>query len=163
MNVVLGDNPFFAINHRDGGFDRHVDISEIRAVLSAAMNGGISKLMLSAHEQGFEAIVDVIADLQEQTGKSITLAIVTPLPHKFNDVTAASGYFGLLKYLGLKIILYSSIYLLLSLLRTGKLADRIGEKVISELIKKDIDYAEKKSVVVTHVCLHNVFADLLIA
>lgn len=163
MKIILGDNPFFSINHRDGGFGNKVSIKDIGAVLSIAIKCGIELMMISAHPGKYEAIIKELGHRNKLAKNQLAVALVTPLPHKFNDIAASSGYFGVIKSLGIKAILYSITFSILYLARLKKLAHYFGGKLIMELLSDDLKFINQHNVSVTHICMHNIFTDLILA
>ena len=90
MDYILGDNPFFGVNHRIGSkalenkderFERAVK------VIMASLNNGFSGFMLSSHSDGRE-LIEQVSNCIIETNLKLNLALVIPYPHTINDLIA---------------------------------------------------------------------------
>lgn len=161
MKIILGDNPFFGINHASARKGK-VSGKKLREIFTAAAKCELSILMLSRHENHFDVVLHALQQARSD-GNGLDIALVAPLPHRYNDIVASRGYLGLRKAITGEALLLS---ILIFILR-GNLFRRIRGYIAAKLIK-NILYSEMKPVIeaglrVRYFCLHNVFTDLLVA
>lgn len=161
MDYILGDNPFFGVNHRVGSkalATKDERFEKATEVIIASLNNGFSGFMLSSHSEGRD-LIEQVTDRIIDTNLKLKLALVIPYPHTINDLVAEHGYFRSLAQLrntsGPGLIFDFS-----RLLFMGKSALR--RSFISSYIAAEIKNFENRSVVVDAICLHNVVTDLFL-
>jgi len=161
MDYILGDNPFFGVNHRVGSkalATKDERFKKATEVIIASLNNGFSGFMLSSHSEGRDLIRQVTARIID-TNLKLKLALVIPYPHTINDLVAEHGYFQSLAQLrntsGPGLIFDFS-----RLLFMGKSALR--RSFISSFIAAEMKNFENRSVVVDAICLHNIVTDLFL-
>jgi len=161
MDYILGDNPFFGVNHRVGSKtleSKDKRFERATQVIMASLNNGFSGFMISAHSDGRE-LIEKASNSIINTNLKLNLALVIPYPHTINDLLAEHGYFRSMAKLrntsGPGLIFDFS-----RLLFMGKSALR--KSFISSYISAEIKNFENKSVVVDAICLHNVVTDLFL-
>ena len=103
MKIILGDNPFFGVNHLTGS--KNLDTEEIRFhnacdVILSAINSDIDLMMLSTHPT-YKNLLKKISEKIEKSNLHFNLALVVPFPHTLNNIVAENGYIGLIKFLGI--------------------------------------------------------------
>lgn len=161
MKIILGDNPFFGVNHRAGS--KPLDSEEIRfsqaaEVIAKALESGIDTMMLSTHP-GYERLLAKVDSILSGTDKLLNVALVLPNPHTLNSVVAEKGYGGLFRVIGVYEILKSSVDIFLSLFVNRKIS---LSSVFDSVINLELQRMNFKNIRFTHVCLHNVVTDILI-
>ena len=161
MDYILGDNPFFGVNHRVGSkalATKDERFEKATEVIIASLNNGFSGFMLSSHSEGRD-LIEQVTDRIIDTNLKLKLALVIPYPHTINDLVADHGYFRSLAQLrntsGPGLIFDFS-----RLLFMGKSALR--RSFISSYIAAEIKNFENRSVVVDAICLHNIVTDLFL-
>ena len=161
MDYILGDNPFFGVNHRVGSKtleNKDERFDRATKVIITSLNNGFSGFMLSAHSDGRE-LIEKVSNRIINTKLKLNLALVVPYPHTINDLLAEHGYFKSMAKLrntsGPGLIFDFS-----RLLFMGKSALR--KSFISSYLAAEIKNFENKSVVVDAICLHNVVTDLFL-
>ena len=163
MNIILGDNPFFGVNHKSGS--KKLDSSTQRFTNAAdivrlAVKNDISNLMISPHPN-YDELLSLINTSLLKDNSNINLSLVLPYPHTINNIIAESGYFGLFKLLPLKSYISGIFSLVRYVFGNTVPLFSVGFKSII-----NIELARIKnypSLNVSHICLHNVITDLLIA
>ena len=93
MRIILGDNPFFGINHASSNKDK-VSGKKMRDVFIAAAECELRVIMMSRHEDHFDVVLHALQQARSD-GKELDVALVAPLPHRYNDIVASKGYLGL--------------------------------------------------------------------
>lgn len=155
---ILGDNPFFDINHSSGGADKGFRPDLFADCIHAYAENGGDILMLSAHE---EHLPDIISTLKQY--KKLKTALVYPLPHTVNDRVASEGYIGLFKLINLKAIFFAIITVLLKPLVKDKIRKILYRNMIYHFYKNALNNLGFEKSKVSHICLHNIWTDLLLA
>jgi len=156
VKIILGDNPFFGVNHAGRGNELYQKRSNVKAgeCISSASNNGFDIFMLSPHPESNE-ILNLFNEFP------LDICLVWPLPHAINTRIAQTGYFGLVRdYLSLRNI-YSVLSTIFSVLIRSKKIYGI-KRLIYYAIKKDIIYFRHPSSV-KYVALHNIFTDVFLA
>lgn len=164
MKIVLGDNPFFGVNHRLGSKvlgneDERFDGAA--AVIAAAQEHGIRSLMLSTHP-GYDHLLRKAADVLAQPGQ-FEIAPVVPYPHTINNIIAQDGYSGVLKRFGLREIAAVAA----DALKVTGLIGRSGaaslDRAFRLIIDVEVEVIRDIGFSVSHLCLHNILTDLLLS
>lgn len=157
MKVILGDNPFFGVNHASGSLEplsenqRFVRASE---VVSRFKSLGGSVMMLTNHPSA-SRLMDCLG---KEISSDLDIALVLPYPHKYNDLVASHGYIGLANKIlrsNLPSLLMAMFYFFLGLNYRKWLLRAL---LLSEL-KEFSEYRER----VKYVCLHNILTDMFVA
>jgi hypothetical protein len=160
MNVILGDNPFFDINHKTGGSDLGFQGDAMGAVIADFVKHGGTKIMLSDHLELHEEVFDV---LKEYKNTDLSLVLLAPVPHTINALVAAGGYKALLNNVGVRSLITISIGLLCQLLKLTNACSFFYRLSIKNYVKNQLRPYKKRNLNVSHFGLHNVFADMLLA
>jgi len=163
MRVILGDNPFFGVNHRTGS--KVLDSAEERfssaaEVMVTAERCGVRTLMLSTHPDYEELLV--AAGRVLPLGHGLEIAPVIPYPHTLNNSIAQDGYFGLMKKLGVGNLASVGLDIVRFM---GFFGDQEGAKLKGAfrlVISMELAKIRALGFVVKHVCLHNIITDLLL-
>lgn len=165
MKLVFGDNPFFAINHRDGGYSRLGSVANEDAVLSVALESGFETLMLSAHPTGFSRVVQRLGfvNAANSGASSMDLALVAPLPHAFNEVAAAKGYSGVLRFVGFSTLIFFLFALLARACSLSSLSAFFAARGLSRVMRSERKVCAIHGVQIKYLCMHNIFTDLILA
>lgn len=164
MRVILGDNPFFGVNHRTGSkvlASAEQRFNSAAEVMVAAERCGVRTLMLSTHPD-YENLL-VAAGRVLPLGHGLEIAPVIPYPHTLNNSVAQDGYFGVIKKLGVRNLTSVGLDIVRFM---GCLGDREGaklEKAFRLVISMELEKIRDLGFVVKHVCLHNIITDLLLA
>ena len=156
MKIVLGDNPFFGVNHLAGSKvleNEALRFSDAASVIDSASRAGIDTFMISNHASA-NNLLEACAQRQIEVPD---LALVLPVPSLYNDVVQQSGYWGLVKTL-IPTALTSLPSLLYDLL-LGNLSRSLVRVLVSYELTK-IRLHRKK---VSHLCLHNIIVDMFLA
>lgn len=160
MKIILGDNPFFNVNHRTGGKKTSTDTSPFETateVMSEAVKNSIDTLMLSDYETAPKLLSKFSA---ENPRSRIQIALVIPYPHTINNLISSHGYFG-----ALKSLMSNNLFgILLGLLMTPFTGTAgLYAKIFESYIKLQLKKYDILNVDTRYVCLHNVVVDLLLA
>lgn len=160
MNVILGDNPFFDINHKTGGTDRGFQKQVMEDVVAEfkRQRGGV--FLLSDHLDFRTPIIRILAGL---TGDNLSVALISPVPHTINDAVANGGYKALLRMINVTSVLFFGLSLIAKFSRNSRLFRYFLEKAITRFIKKQLQKYVDSGVTVSHFGMHNVFTDMLLA
>jgi hypothetical protein len=158
----MGDNPFFGVNHRAGS--KPLEPEEIRfdaaaAVLESAGRCGVHALMLSTHP-GYDRLLSTISRRLAGSDQPLDLALVVPYPHSLNKVVAEQGYAGLARMLGFSGAFKSLLEMLVAL-KSGRQTSLVT--AFKSVIGFELPFCAHDGIRVTHVCLHNVATDILLA
>jgi len=164
MRVILGDNPFFGVNHRTGS--KVLESAEKRFsaaadVIATANRLGVKTLMLSTHP-GYEDLLDA-AGLKLPVGHSFEIAPVVPYPHTLNNAIAQDGYFGLVKKLGVGSLASVGFDVVQFMGFFGGKSGVKLKKAFQLIIRMELEKIRARGFVVKHACLHNIITDLLLA
>ena len=162
MKIIMGDNPFFGVNHRAGSKpldDEATRFEAAAAVLKSASRCGVHSLMLSTHP-GYDRLLRTVSLALAGSDQPLDLALVVPYPHSLNKVVAEQGYAGLARMLGVTSAV-KSVFEVLSALRAGRQASLVT--AFKSLIGLELPLCAHAGIRVSHVCLHNVPTDILLA
>lgn len=161
MKLILGDNPFFGVNHSIGSkqlLQQEYRFAKASKVILAGVKNGFDQLMLSAHDEGNSLIHDVSPALRE-AHCHLSLALVVPYPHTINNLVAENGYVGAMKRL-LGRNSFGVTYDLARLVLAKK--SSVRQSFIRSYIRAEIQNFESDVIRVASLCLHNVITDLLL-
>lgn len=157
MKVIIGDNPFFGVNHQHGS--KPLDNEAIRFqkavdVLAEAKMHNSNHLMITNHP----SILKFLDFIDENNLNSIRLAFVAPYPHKYNDIVANKGYLGLIRYL----LKGNSLYILKNLLSFLNIRNAHNHlvKMICNSELSSLGFQKSK---VEYMCMHNILVDMYVA
>ncbi|MCM8622182.1 MAG: hypothetical protein NFW16_10725 [Candidatus Accumulibacter sp.] len=162
MEIVLGDNPFFGVNHRAGSKpleSEEARFEEAAQVIRRAVEQDIATFMLSTHP-GYERLLARADAAVGEAGKTLRIALVLPYPHSLNSLVAERGYAGLLGTIGLPGIFSSGVDLVRSLF-PGRRASLVP--AFRSLIRAELSRASPGNLQVVYACLHNVVTDIMLA
>lgn len=161
MEVILGDNPFFGVNHRSQVkateyLEGKGDFTSASEVIRCAHDLDVRKMMLSNHADVCDLLEKVRCDDLNVSG-SMEIALVIPYAQKFNQIVGSQGVLGILRNLPIIRSFRSGLALLFSALifRKPNLEGFIDILIDSEL--ENISGFEDR---VKSLCLHNIVADL---
>jgi len=152
MKIIIGDNPFFGVNHKVGSkklaskTERFKQASE---VIREFKINGVEEIMVSNHPS-LQSFLDTVP--------SCDIHFVIPYPHKYNDIVAVSGYFGLIRYFLRGFSLQSFHKILFNFIRLD-----FNEIFIRLMIASELKCIGKYKNRVKSLCLHNILVDLCIA
>lgn len=162
MEIILGDNPFFGVNHRAGS--KPLESEETRfeqaaQVIRCAVEHDIATLMLSTHP-GYDRLLAQADSAVGKAGKTLKIALVLPYPHSLNSLVAERGYAGLLSAIGLPGIVSSGIDLVRSLF-PGRKTSLVP--AFRSLIRAELSRGGFANIQIAYACLHNIVTDILLA
>lgn len=162
MKIVLGDNPFFGINHRVGSKaldDENERFDAASIVVASAQVHGIRSMMLSTHP-GYDRLLMKVANALSEPGQ-FEIAPVVPYPHTINNIIAQDGYWGVLKKFGLRdmfAVTGDALKVVFGRSDKAKL-----ERAFRLIIDVELECIRGIGFSVRHVCLHNILTDLLLS
>lgn len=164
MMLILGDNPFFNVNHRAGvsrsdhdASDQEHTLGVAMPVLDRATSSSVSTFMISDYEIA-SAITHKFGELYPD--RSLDLALVVPYPHSLNKMISEHGYLRTATSLfGFDILRFGLRALIAPLLGLRGLFAQIATSYLQSRIRE----YERANVRVRMLCLHNVVVDLLVA
>ena len=164
MKYILGDNPFFGVNHKNGS--KELESQEVRFnnagnVILAAVNAGIEDLMISTHPD-YENLLGRTNEIIGELHQGLSLALVIPYPHTLNKILAERGVFGLLGV----VPWFRMHKIIAGIIKHIFFKDR--QILARETFKSIIEIELKKlrgldKIHVTHIALHNILTDICIA
>jgi hypothetical protein len=157
MKVLLGDNPFFGVNHKVGSkqlAEESFRFAQAVEVLSEAERLGFDRLMITNHPT-IKSLLD-LTDASELS--NLRLAFVLPYPHKYNDLVAKKGYLGLVKYLSKG----NFGYLVFNIHKLFKFR-RAQDHIVNMITNAELASLAKHRSKVEYVCLHNILVDIYVA
>lgn len=158
MLKILGDNPFFGVNHAGKGRDLYINqnLSVASEVITEARNQNFDAFMVSPHEDLSE-----LSDYFENSKIPLPLCVVWPYPHKLNQDLVKLGYRKfIMQNVALKNygeILYNIFSILLS--RTQNIK---ASGVIKNMLEREINIHFKEQNI-KYLALHNIIYDMLLA
>tara|TARA_B100000963_G_scaffold334365_1_gene327515 strand:+ start:2376 stop:3212 length:837 start_codon:yes stop_codon:yes gene_type:complete len=157
MKVIIGDNPFFGVNHKIGSKaleDESIRFKQALEVLTEAKNFNCSNLMITNHPN-----ISKFLDLIDRNNLSeLELAFIAPYPHKYNDLVAKEGYLGLAKHLlagNFKYII-SNFYKFFDFKRTQ-------DHIVRMVCNSELESLGAHKSKVRYMCLHNILVDMYVA
>jgi hypothetical protein len=160
MKTILGDNPFFDINHKTGGTDLGFQKDTMKAVIEEYTNHGPCRLMLSDHLEFHDGIFEVLCQFRPE---DLSLVLLAPVPHTINSLVATGGYKSLISNVGPLSLMLISFGLACQLGKITRLSTFFYRHGIQKYIRNQLKPYRNRNVNVTHFGLHNVFADMLLA
>lgn len=159
MDVILGDNPFFGVNHisqstAHENFQRVDRFDNASNVIAESVRRGVREFMVSTHADLPLLLNTVQASFPEEAAK-LELLLVTPYAQKLNNIVGERGLIGLVSQVANPWHFFSYFFDILKLFSAGK----IPSSVVRDFFVQDLDI--RSDIEVTTICLHNVVADLL--
>lgn len=160
MKVILGDNPFFAVNHRTGGNSQAAQSALMDGavnVITAAVENSVQTLMISDHETA-PALLRQFT--KQKPDCCLGIALVVPYPHTINNQVSSQGYLGVVKEMAV-----GNLWgLTLNLLIAPFLGLRpLFRSIVRNYIRLQIPRYRIPGIEIQYVCLHNIVVDLLLA
>jgi hypothetical protein len=160
--IILGDNPFFGINHRSS--DKAKEYSSIKSdfsiatkVISKASALGINEFMVSTHSEMSQLLEITAQALAKENLPKPDICLVTPYAHKLNSLVAEKGILGLFSLISpAKLVSSASIDFLSYVFRQRYFPERL----FRAFIKTELQAAEGFNV--KYICLQNILTDLLL-
>mgnify|MGYP001403264830 CR=1 FL=1 len=157
MKIIMGDNPFFGVNHKVGSKvldDENFRFKQALAVLKEANSFNCNNLMITNHPT-----ICKFLDLMDANKLSnLKLAFISPYPHKYNDLVAKQGYFGLLKHL----LRGNFKYVLLNCYKLFNFK-QAQEHIVKMICNSELASLGKHKTKVEYMCLHNILVDMYVA
>ncbi len=160
--LILGDNPFFGINHRSG--EKANEYSSIKSdfrvaanVIEEASRNGINRLMVTTHAELAELLEVSRLQLDSLDLQKPRLSLGLPYAHKLNSVVADKGLLGLFTLINPYKLILAGIKDFLSLVFRQR---KFPKYIFSEFI-----FSELKSVSgfdVEYVCFQNLMTDMIL-
>lgn len=157
MKVIIGDNPFFGVNHKFGSKpleEENFRFKQALDVLVESSRSNCNSLMITNHPS-----ISKFLDLMDSNDLvNLELAFVAPYPHKYNDLVAKKGYLGLAKYLlngNLKYI-FLNAYKMLNF-------NKAQEHIVRLICNSELESLGKHRAKVRYVCMHNILVDMYVA
>lgn len=161
MEIILGDNPFFGVNHRSQKkaaeyLDEKGDFSKAVEVIVAAQSVGVDRVMLSNHAD-LPQLLAKLRSTDAAAADCLKIALVVPYAQKFNQIVGSDGVVGILKRVPFFKATKSGMIALASILFSKRPNIR---GLIDVLVEMEIDSIDDFRNSVSSVCLHNIVADL---
>ena len=160
--LILGDNPFFGINHRSG--DKAKEYSKIKSDFSVAANvvveaakSDITGLMVSTHAELPQMLDVVTRRLEEESYPKPKLSLVVPYAHKLNSVVADKGILGLLTLIRPHKLVLSGIQDLFAFVFKRRL---FPNNMFREFIFSELELVDGYEV--NYICFQNVVTDMIL-
>jgi hypothetical protein len=155
---ILGDNPFFGVNHAGKGRELYINqnLSVASEVITEARDQNFDIFMVSPHEE-----LPELSEFFENGQIPLPLCVVWPYPHKLNQELVKLGYRKfIMQNVSLKNsgeILHNIFSILLS--RTKNLK---ASGIIKNMLESEINTSFEKQNI-KYFALHNIIYDLLLA
>lgn len=156
VDFILGDNPFFGVSH--ASYIEQGHNHELMRVYETAADI-CSSFMLSPHP-GYTNILQSISEVVPRS-KRLPLSLVFPYPHTVNDLLAAGGLLKVLQNTKKMTLIKGVVDNIFPLIVNGKI--KKFENIWAPLLDIELRQIDKSGHEVSHLCLHNVLTDLLIA
>ena len=158
MEVILGDNPFFGVNHISQNkaqkyYSRADKYANAAGVISEAVKAGVKTLMVSTHVD----LPELLSEYKSQECKYIDLAIVVPYAQKLNTVVGEKGLVGLTS----TAFKPSDILGLVSDSYDFFIKKKIPKNMTRFFLEQE--YALANDFPIKYVCIQNVLTDLLLS
>ena len=157
MKIILGDNPFFDINHKTGGSDLGFQSVVMSKVLGECIKYSPCRLMLSDHIEFHDEIFEVLSLFRRE---DLSLVLLTPVPHTINKIVATGGYKALIINAGFLSVISLLLGLLCELVRSTRLSAFCYRFGIRRYLWNQIKPYRRLNLNITHIGLHNVFVDI---
>jgi hypothetical protein len=162
MKFILGDNPFFGVNHRVGSkklLDVQYRFENASNVIQEAALNDFDSIMVATHPN-YVDLLDLADKSLSDIDKIFNLNLMVPYPHSINDILHNSGYYGLFKAFSKgKVFEYVLACLRFLFGNKKKLYSLIFMSIIDIELKK---IGHLQNFKLEYVSLHNVIADILI-
>ena len=160
--LIMGDNPFFGINHRSG--EKAAEYSKIKSdfsiaasVLEEASRHGIHNLMVTTHSELPQLLKVAKARLDDAGLRKPKLSLGVPYAHKLNSVVADKGLLGLVTLIKpYKLILAGVRDFLALVFKNRKFPKHIFSEFISSELRSISDYE------IEYVCFQNLVTDMIL-
>lgn len=154
--IILGDNPFFGVNH--ASTDRSKDYfarlkardwSAAHATMSAALEHGVDHFMVSTHAEAPELLASM-RDKPDLRRFSVIPAV--PYLYRLNGLVAAKGVpAAVLRSMSYPVFLKSAL-----------MSGSIPASALAGFISKEVDEIADMGFNVPAIALQNIFVDLLL-
>lgn len=157
MKIIIGDNPFFGVNHKVGSKvldDENFRFKQALEVLTEANNFNCNHLMITNHP----SICKFLNLMDANKLSNLKLAFIAPYPHKYNDLVAKGGYFALLKHL----IRGNFKYALLNIYKIFNFK-QAQEHIVRMICNSELESLGRHKSKVEYMCLHNILVDMYVA
>lgn len=157
MKIILGDNPFFGVNHSKGGGlieSQHQRFTNAASVAKKFVSEGGQVMMLSNHL----AAAELLHAFRREHVPDLDIALVVPYPHKYNDIVASKGYLGLMKALisgNVRNFVMAGINFCLG--------QNFKKWCLKALINSELNGFREHLGQVRYICLHNIITDMFVA
>ena len=158
VDLVLGDNPLFGVSH--AGKNSEFQTSDISSLLESAVEIGVREWMVTPHR----ALYTVLEDIRSKQLKilsELSLLLVYPYPHQWNEIVATGGYLRLVKELFNKELFCACLQTPFRFLRSQR--PEIFADFYSGLMIGELKRLEKMGATVSTLCIHNILVDILLA
>lgn len=161
MKLILGDNPFFGVNHLSQEkaakyLEQKGDFSTASGVVRCAYELGIRRLMVSNHVDLPDLLKKIKVD-ESEVLDAMKIALVVPYAQKFNQLVGSRGVAGVVTRLPLFKGALSSIRALWSSIVSSNVDI---EGFIELLIESELSNIRHFQSRVDTLCLHNIVTDL---
>jgi hypothetical protein len=163
MELILGDNPFFGINHRSQAkaskyLEGKGDFGSASDVVECAYELGVRRMMVSNHAD-LPTFLNKISENFDGALAQLKLALVVPYAQKFNQIVGSTGVLGLVTGLPYGKASIGAFELLTSSL----FREEINlEKIIELLLDAELSSVSDYTNSIDMLCLHNIVTDLCI-
>lgn len=160
--IVLGDNPFFGINHRSGlkaleYLNIKSDFSHASSVICKASEEGIDRLMVSTHAELSDLLDVTSSELAKKNLSKPKLSLVVPYAHKLNSVVADKGVLGLFSLIKPMKLFTSGFCDFFSFIFKGR---KFPNNIFAEFISSELSIVKNYNV--EYVCFQNVVTDMIL-
>lgn len=156
--LILGDNPFFGVNHMQGS--QNLENFEHRAsaaakVVVTAIENGFSSFMITAGTEA-DRFLKFLSNYDSRT-LDLPLALVLPNPHFINTLIAERGFFGAL----LTLARFDKGFIKdVAVIRHGLAGVR--RFILLRYLRAEIRRYNELGFKISHLCLHNIVVDLFL-
>lgn len=160
--IVLGDNPFFGINHRSGSKAAEYskmksDFSKAASVITKANRLGIDRLMVSTHAELTDLLNLAAKHMTSENIAKPKLSLVVPYAHKLNSVVADKGVLGLFSLIKPSKLLSAGCRDFLSFVFKQR---KFPKHIFAEFISSELSLVDDYDV--EYVCFQNVVTDMIL-
>lgn len=154
--IILGDNPFFGVNHASAARSRDYyarmqarDWSAAHGTMRAALEQGVDHFMVSTHAEAPE----LLASMREQEElRRFRIIPAVPYLYRLNGLVAARG----VPAAAMQSMSWPAF--LGGVLRTGS----VPAAALAAFIRKEVEILAGMGFAVPYVAMQNIFVDLLL-
>lgn len=154
--IILGDNPFFGVNHASASRSRDYfaqmqsrDWSSAHATMRAALGVGVDHFMVSTHAEAPELLASMQA---HEDLRQFSVIPAVPYLYRLNGLVAARG----VPAAALQSMSYPAF--LRGVLASGS----VPASALAAFVEKEVEVVASQGFKVPYVAMQNIFVDLLL-